>query len=109
VVRTVIAAAAIGVGVSLIAAPVASAQPTDCSNSSTVPIGPVCTLPVIIQNYVSTPQQFAEGLAAQPGEIEQGVTNLVAFPGQVVQAWTNPFTPFATTSTTTAGTNIKKK
>jgi hypothetical protein len=103
----VIATAAIGVGVSLIAAPAASAQ-TDCTNSATVPIGPVCTLPQIVENYVSTPQQFAEGFAAQPGEIAQGVTNWVAFPGQVVEAWTHPFTPFGTTSTT-LGTNLKKK
>lgn len=97
-IRTVIATAVIGVGLPLVAAPIASAQPTSCSNSASVPIGPVCTLPQIIANYASTPEQFINGYAQQPAEIAQGVQNWAAFPGQVVQAWTHPFTPFASSS-----------
>ena len=96
-IRPVIAAAFIGAGVSLVAAPAASAQPPpyDCSGSP----GPQCTLQDVIANYTSTPEQFLNGFAAQPGEIAKGVQNWVAFPGQVVQAWTHPFTRFPSSST----------
>jgi hypothetical protein len=66
VIRTVIATAAIGVSVSLVAAPAASAQ-IDCSVTRAGG-GSVCTVQDVIHNYL-------------------------AFPGEVIQAWTHPLSP----------------
>ena len=92
-IRTVIATAVLGIGVSLVAAPIASAQPTDCGVRPPSGVGTVCTFPDVINSYLSTPNQFVNGWSQQPAKIQQGISYWAAFPGQVVQAWTHPFAP----------------
>jgi hypothetical protein len=78
--RTVIATALVGVGVSLVAAPVASADPVDCRQTP-------CTLQDIQSNWGQAPSQVVTGWSQLPGQIPQGVSSWANAPGQVVQGW----------------------